>query len=224
MRKQIENLQSCESLAKLDLTANFVSAPAGLLSVASLRANKALLELYLTGNPCAAHPDYRSFVVASLPQLSKLDGAEVTPSERIAAGQASKHTLRSSAAARRSRSPRSGASFNPRPLGGCRFRAATVRRGARMHVRFRRRLSDAHPEPSPAAVVPRRTPARAPGGVRAQRCLAQRKRSSYHVPADAAQPAIWLRAAAFRWRSASAGAPPFCRSAQCCRAVADSAP
>ena len=84
---QVENLEGCESLVKLDLTANFVGAPAGLLTVARLHANTALRELFLTGNPCCSHPDYRPFVVGCLPQLSRLDGVEITPSERIAAQQ-----------------------------------------------------------------------------------------------------------------------------------------
>ncbi|KAK9845226.1 hypothetical protein WJX81_000521 [Elliptochloris bilobata] len=84
---RVENLQRCEALAKLDLTVNFVGL-AGLLSVASLAANPALRELHLTGNPCTDWPGYRAFVVASLPQLARLDGEEVLPSERILAARA----------------------------------------------------------------------------------------------------------------------------------------
>ncbi len=83
----MENLAGCESLAKLDLTANFIAAPRGLLSVASLRDNAALSELFLTGNPCDKADGYRAFVLGSLPQLRRLDGQEVTPSERISAAQ-----------------------------------------------------------------------------------------------------------------------------------------
>jgi len=68
---RVENLQACEALAKLDLTVNFVGL-AGLPSVASLAANPALRDLHLTGNPCADWPGYRTFVVASLPQLARL--------------------------------------------------------------------------------------------------------------------------------------------------------
>ena len=84
---QVENLAGCEALQKLDLTANFIAAPAGLLSVASLAANEHLRELFLTGNPCDKADGYRDFVIASLPQLQRLDGAEVTPKERICAAQ-----------------------------------------------------------------------------------------------------------------------------------------
>lgn len=73
---------------KLDLTANFIAAPKGLLSIASLRNNTELRELFLTGNPCTSHEGYRAFVVSSLPQLTRLDGSDVTPSERVAAAQA----------------------------------------------------------------------------------------------------------------------------------------
>ncbi|GLC45709.1 hypothetical protein PLESTB_001314000 [Pleodorina starrii] len=84
---KLQNLQRCESLKKLDLTINFV-AKAGLLSVESLRANIHLEELYLLGNPCSDWPGYRQYVVAKLPQLKKLDGQAIKPSERIAAAQA----------------------------------------------------------------------------------------------------------------------------------------
>lgn len=45
---QIENLQRCESLTKLDLTVNFIDKK-GLLSIDSLAANYKLRDLYLTG-------------------------------------------------------------------------------------------------------------------------------------------------------------------------------
>jgi hypothetical protein len=39
------------------------------------------------GNPCADFGRYRQFVIGTLPQLRKLDGTAVTPSERILAKQ-----------------------------------------------------------------------------------------------------------------------------------------
>lgn len=48
--EQIENLQRCESLTKLDLTVNFIDK-VGLLSIDSLTANYKLRDLYLTGAP-----------------------------------------------------------------------------------------------------------------------------------------------------------------------------
>ncbi|KAG2489438.1 hypothetical protein HYH03_012075 [Edaphochlamys debaryana] len=84
---KLQNLQRCESLKKLDLTINFVSK-AGLLTVESLTANIHLEDLFLMGNPCADWHGYRQYVVAKLPQIKKLDGQPVRPSERIAALQA----------------------------------------------------------------------------------------------------------------------------------------
>lgn len=70
---KIQNLQRCESLQKLDLTINFIPK-AGLLSIASLAGNHHLRELFLLGNPCTDWSGYRQYVVAKLPQLSKLVG------------------------------------------------------------------------------------------------------------------------------------------------------
>ncbi|XP_077471806.1 dynein axonemal assembly factor 11 isoform X2 [Stigmatopora argus] len=80
----IENLEGCESLQKLDLTLNFVGR---LSSVAALKENLHLGQLFLVGNPCAQFRGYREYVVATLPQLQCLDGTAVTRSERITANQ-----------------------------------------------------------------------------------------------------------------------------------------
>ncbi|KAG7260787.1 hypothetical protein CRUP_026919 [Coryphaenoides rupestris] len=88
----IENLEGCESLQKLDLTLNFVGC---LSSVDALRANIHLRELFLVGNPCAQFQDYRQYVVATLSQLQRLDGQEVSRSERIRAGQGLEEVRRS---------------------------------------------------------------------------------------------------------------------------------
>ena len=42
---------------------------------------------YIEGNPCADFGGYRQFIIGTLPQLKKLDGTAVTPSERILAKQ-----------------------------------------------------------------------------------------------------------------------------------------
>ena len=81
---KIENLAGCESLNKLDLTVNFVDE---LTSIESLRDNKFLKELFLTGNPCTQYEGYREYVIATLPQLHQLDGKEIDKSERIQATQ-----------------------------------------------------------------------------------------------------------------------------------------
>ncbi|CAF0938026.1 unnamed protein product [Adineta steineri] len=80
----IENLSGCESLNKLDLTLNFIGT---LSCVENLRDNMHLADLYLTGNPCADHEGYRDYVIATLPQLQKLDGVEITKTDRILALQ-----------------------------------------------------------------------------------------------------------------------------------------
>ena len=53
----------------------------------SLAANVHLRELYLTGNPCTDYQGYRDVVIAVIPQITSLDGTEVTKSERILATQ-----------------------------------------------------------------------------------------------------------------------------------------
>lgn len=83
---KIENLEGCESLTKLDFTANFIDVDE-LASIESLRHNLFLREIYFTGNPITEWPGYRDYVVASLPQLHTLDGKDVTKSERIKAMQ-----------------------------------------------------------------------------------------------------------------------------------------
>jgi len=82
--ERIENLEGCENLRKLDLTANFIGE---LTSLTSLKGNIFLEEMYLTGNPCVDYPDYRDYVISTLPQLQKLDGGEVGRRERIRACQ-----------------------------------------------------------------------------------------------------------------------------------------
>ncbi|CRK94023.1 CLUMA_CG007548, isoform A [Clunio marinus] len=80
--EKIENLVGCESLQKLDLTLNFIG---DLTSVESLQKNIHLRDLYLTGNPCTDYPSYRDYVIVALPQLTSLDGREITRTERFKA-------------------------------------------------------------------------------------------------------------------------------------------
>ena len=44
-----------------------------------------LAEIYLTGNPCTDWPKYRQYVVAKCDSLVRLDGEDVTKSERLKA-------------------------------------------------------------------------------------------------------------------------------------------
>ncbi|ELU13273.1 hypothetical protein CAPTEDRAFT_146302, partial [Capitella teleta] len=82
--EKIENLQGCESLKKLDLTVNFVIQ---LTDIESLRELYNLEQLFLTGNPCTQYEGYKDYVIATLPQLKKLDGIDIERSERIIALQ-----------------------------------------------------------------------------------------------------------------------------------------
>lgn len=82
--ERIENLDGLESLKKLDLTLNFIGE---LTSVNSLKDNYLLEELILTGNPCCDYQGYREYVIAVLPQLKTLDGAEIKRAERILASK-----------------------------------------------------------------------------------------------------------------------------------------
>ena len=100
--RQVENLQRCESLNKLDLTINFIDKK-GLLTIESLVHNEHLRDLYLVGNPGmdwkpgkkelkdenkgAGTVEARLYVVAMLPQVTRIDGKDVRPSERIVANQ-----------------------------------------------------------------------------------------------------------------------------------------
>uniref|UniRef100_A0A1A9WCC2 Dynein axonemal assembly factor 11-like CS domain-containing protein n=1 Tax=Glossina brevipalpis TaxID=37001 RepID=A0A1A9WCC2_9MUSC len=80
--ERVENLEKLESLAKLDLTLNFIGE---LTSIESLRDNYNLKNLILTGNPCCDYPNYRKYVIATLPQLEELDGEEITLTHKLQA-------------------------------------------------------------------------------------------------------------------------------------------
>ena len=84
---RIEGLRTCEFLNKLDLTVNFIDLDTLEDSVAELRHNRMLRDLYLMGNPCTDWDGCRAFVAAVLPALEQLDGKKITRSERIVAQQ-----------------------------------------------------------------------------------------------------------------------------------------
>ena len=92
----IENLEHCEALSKLDLTCNFVEDPS---CVASLQANTNLRSLFLVGNPLAAYPMYREYILSLLPQLTVLDGIDVSKEEVIVAAQVAQQAAASVAEA-----------------------------------------------------------------------------------------------------------------------------
>ena len=82
---KIEGLNRCETLNKLDLTLNFVDVEDLQESYENLDWCPVLDELTLTGNPCTDWPNYREYTIAKIPQLKRLDGEDITKSERLAA-------------------------------------------------------------------------------------------------------------------------------------------
>lgn len=80
--ERVENLEKLESLNKLDLTLNFIGE---LTSIESLKDNYNLRSLILTGNPCCDYPNYREYVIATLPQLENLDCQEITLTQKLQA-------------------------------------------------------------------------------------------------------------------------------------------
>ena len=84
----IENIEGCESLNKLDLTLNFIDIEDLEISMMNLKEVHSMRLLYMTGNPCTDWPNYRRYVIAMCPQLTSLDGTEISHHERIQCGQA----------------------------------------------------------------------------------------------------------------------------------------
>lgn len=81
----IEGLKRCESLNKIDLTLNFVDVEDLRESCENMEWCPLLTDLYLTGNPCTDWDKYRLYVIAKVDSLLRLDGNEITKSERLAA-------------------------------------------------------------------------------------------------------------------------------------------
>ena len=46
-----------------------------------------MVELYMTGNPCTHWEHYKDYVIARVKTLKRLDGEDVTKSQRLAAMQ-----------------------------------------------------------------------------------------------------------------------------------------
>lgn len=87
---KIEGLDNCEFLRKLDLTVNFVDFDTLKDSIEHLQSRENLRELFLLGNPAQANWDeskFQTYVIAKLPQLTYLDGTEITKSMQIKARQ-----------------------------------------------------------------------------------------------------------------------------------------
>jgi protein TilB len=67
------------------MTLNFVDIDTLEESIEELTYPHNFVELYFTGNPCMKWEGYRPYVVAKLEKLRRLDGEDVTRSERLAA-------------------------------------------------------------------------------------------------------------------------------------------
>ena len=100
-------MERCEFLTKLDLTINFVDVDDLQESVDNLVDRDHLRDLFMMGNPCEQEwKGFKNYIIARLPQISQLDGTEITRSMRITAVQqlpALVHELRGLAEARRER-------------------------------------------------------------------------------------------------------------------------
>eukprot|EP00947_MAST-08B_sp_MAST-8B-sp1_P002019 g2019.t1 len=84
---KIEGLRNCEFLNKLDLTVNFISFEHFEESMDHLANIPSLRELFLMGNPITDWEPWQDYAVIRLPQLTHLDGKEITRSVRILAQQ-----------------------------------------------------------------------------------------------------------------------------------------
>lgn len=68
---------------------NFVDLDELEESITHLQSRHNLRDLYMIGNPAETNwPNFKSYVIAKLPQLNTLDGTEITKSMRIIATQA----------------------------------------------------------------------------------------------------------------------------------------
>ena len=82
---KIAGIKRCESLNKLDMTLNFVDIEDLQESCEEMEWCENLNDVYFTGNPCTDWEHYREYVIAKVPQIMRLDGDDVTRSERLTA-------------------------------------------------------------------------------------------------------------------------------------------
>jgi len=85
---KIEGLQNCEFLKKLDMTVNFIDVDTLEESIDHLVPRDRLRDLYFMGNPAEANwAGFKAYVIAKLPQITNLDGVDITRSMQIQAVQ-----------------------------------------------------------------------------------------------------------------------------------------
>ena len=109
-------VSSLEKLVKLDLTLNHIPLPALSSSLDALSPLLFLTDLYLTGNPATLWPHCRLLTIHRLPRLTRLDGKDVTRTERIEAASlasAFPSLLASAIAALADRPPDPTTAFTP---------------------------------------------------------------------------------------------------------------
>ena len=82
---KIEGIKRCESLNKIDMTLNFVDLEDLQSSCEEMEWCENLVDLYMVGNPCTDWENYKEYVIAKVPQLMRLDGNDITRSERLVA-------------------------------------------------------------------------------------------------------------------------------------------
>ena len=75
----LKDFVHCPKLKELYLRKNQIS---DLYEVQYLQHLQNLNVLWLSHNPCSEHPYYRQYVIKTLPNLVKLDNAEITSEER----------------------------------------------------------------------------------------------------------------------------------------------
>lgn len=69
------------------MTLNFIDVEDLEESVDNLMECEELQELYLTGNPVCSWEGYKDYIVGRVSQLKRLDGEEITRSQRLEARQ-----------------------------------------------------------------------------------------------------------------------------------------
>jgi len=82
---KIEGLRRCESLNKLDMTLNFIDIEDLQESCEEMALCENLVDVYFVGNPCTDWAHFKEYVIAKCPQIQRIDGNDVTRSERLVA-------------------------------------------------------------------------------------------------------------------------------------------